>query len=103
MAGPMANEDPDYLDWIRRQPCAACGRAAPSEPHHPRHNVAMGRRAHDHRAVPLCGLTCHVPGIHALAGRFAGWTNTRVAAWCDDVAARLFPRYVAIQESTFPM
>jgi hypothetical protein len=42
----------------------------------------MGMRAHDHESMPLC-LPCHVPGLHALAGNFKGWTRGRLREWQD--------------------
>ena len=52
--------DPDYLRFIRRLPCVACGKtwwieAAHTGPH------GLGQKASDYRAIPLCGgaLGCH--------------------------------------------
>lgn len=90
----MANEDPDYLEWIRRQPCCVpgCGKAA--EAHHPRHAVGLAQRAHDHRAIPLCPEH-HGAGIHRLtSGFFKGWSREQVRAFCDREGARFRERYL---------
>lgn len=55
-AFPSRARDGKYLAWIRTRPCLVCGRV-PSEAHHetePGHG-AMGLKASDFRAVPLCG------------------------------------------------
>jgi len=62
---PVRLEDPDYLRFIRRQPCVLCG-AAP-EAHHvvPRGGGKTGARVSDYRCVPLCGRhhrACHAQG-----------------------------------------
>ncbi len=76
--GPMgqkaekAKTDPAYLYAVRELPCAACGKPAPSESHHPRdlppfdeqglykRLPSAGRKSHDHDAIPLCGPDgCH--------------------------------------------
>lgn len=46
---PVRVEDPDYLRFIRRQPCLVCPAAA--EAHHTIHRAAGGS---DYRTVPLC-------------------------------------------------
>lgn len=102
----MANEDRNYLTWLRMRRCCAPGPPhAGGEPHHPRHDehgaVGMGLRAHDHRAISLC-RACHL-AIELHTGPFAGWTKERVREWVDDQAARLLRLYVALGESDFPM
>jgi hypothetical protein len=82
----VANEDRDYLRWIAAHPCAMCG-AASGPPHHPRHDVGLGLRAHDHRAVPLCH-SCHEE-LHRLNGHFAGWSRDKLRSWLDAVAASM--------------
>lgn len=89
----MAGEDPEYSEWIRRQPCCApgCSSPPPSEQHH-KTGAGMGLRAHDWDSMPLCS-GCHVPGLHALAGAFKGWTREQLAAWQADQADLHFTRY----------
>jgi hypothetical protein len=61
-------------------------------PHHPRHNVGMAMRAHDHRAVPLCP-TCH-DSIHRLTcGPFKGWVRDQVRAFLDALGDSLRAEY----------
>jgi hypothetical protein len=54
-----AGADESYLQFVRVQPCCACGRSAPSEAHHwgPGHK-GVGTKVSDYRTVPLC-LRCH--------------------------------------------
>lgn len=48
-----------YLDFVRRQPCAACQREPPSDPHHFfEREGGMGMKCSDWHVVPLCGK-CH--------------------------------------------
>lgn len=89
--------DPQYLGWLRRQPCCApnarCTRR--SEAHH--HNLlgsGMGKKAPDRMAMPLCHLH-HVFGLHALAGPFKGWDRARLKAWQDEQCALWRARYEA--------
>lgn len=48
-------ENPQYLAFIRRQPCLVCKR--PAEPHHLRglrYGTGTGVKAPDEWAIPLC-------------------------------------------------
>ena len=55
-------KDPDYLAFIRRQPCCVCGRPGPSHAAHVRagypeagwRSTGMGEKPDDRRALPLC-------------------------------------------------
>lgn len=47
-----------YLDYVRSQDCCACGRSAPSHPHHWGPDKGMGRKCSDMYTVPLC-WQCH--------------------------------------------
>lgn len=54
--------DPEYLDWIRLQPCVGCGRQ-PAEPHHLKGDPSVfpngvGLKSPDHLAMPVC-RECH--------------------------------------------
>jgi hypothetical protein len=51
---------PEYLAYIRRQPCAACHLPANfTDPHHePLGETYMGGKPHDTHAIPLC-RSCH--------------------------------------------
>lgn len=81
----MAGEDPEHVKRVRAMPCAACG-ATPAGCAHHKMGAGMGRRAHDHMAIPLCH-GCHM-NLHALRGRFKGWDRERRRAW-EDGAVRL--------------
>jgi hypothetical protein len=45
--------DPEYLRFVRRQPCCVCGRSWGIEASHtgPR---GLGQKASDHSCIPLC-------------------------------------------------
>jgi len=60
----------------------------------------MGRRSHDHRAVPLC-RRCH-EDIEQHRGAFAGMSKEQVAEWLDAKGAELRRRYLALESSDFP-
>lgn len=80
--------DAVYLDWIRRQPCAApgCTRKPPSEAHH--HSLlgaGMARKAPDRFAMPLCRFCHH--DLHALRGPFKGWCREQLKRWQDEQCA----------------
>lgn len=51
---------PKYLSWLRRQPCAICGRHGPSQACHVRKGTdgGMGIKPSDNYAFPMC-LWCH--------------------------------------------
>ena len=65
-------KDPAYLNFIRRQPCCVCGRAAPSQAAHIRAGypeagwrpTGMAEKPDDYRTLPLCP-DCHVDGPKA--------------------------------------
>jgi hypothetical protein len=83
----MAGEDHFYIAWLGGKECSSrCGRRS-GPPHHPRHNVGLAMRAHDHRAVPLCP-ECH-ESIHRLTfGFFKGWNRQQVRYWLDALAVK---------------
>lgn len=51
LAKPVTPRDPDYLDFIRRQPCLVCRKIA--EPHHFGPH-GLGIKGSDYKTVPLC-------------------------------------------------
>ena len=64
--------EPSYLNFIRRQPCCVCGKAAPSQAAHIRSGypeagwrpTGMAEKPSDHRTLPLCSW-CHLDGPEA--------------------------------------
>lgn len=48
---PVRLRDPQYLAWIRRQPCLVCRGIA--QPHHTTAG-GWGTKGSDYRCVPLC-------------------------------------------------
>lgn len=86
----MANEDPVYLEWLRQQPCCACGGWGPCVPHH-RTGGGVGRKNHDHSAMPL-HAHCHRQ-FHDANGHFKGWDRLRRSEWQDTMIAEHRVRY----------
>ena len=94
----MAGEDSAYLRWLAYRRCIAPGcnqRSGP--PHHPRHGVAMSRRAHDHRAVPLCPC-CH-EDAQQYRGVWSAMGKIGMRAYFDDAATELRNLYLKIEEN----
>lgn len=60
----------------------------------------MGKRAHDHRAIPLCRQ--HHQDIELRHGPFAGWTREQVRRFEDEQADLARATYLALEASTFP-
>lgn len=95
----MAGEQPEYLAWVRKQPCCApgCGSRLQVVAHHATNGLLVppgepmppkmaGKRrgqrqkAHDYFAMPLC-LKHHVPGVHKRGGPFKEMSKKRLDAW----------------------
>jgi hypothetical protein len=72
IAAPRRYRNRDHLRFVARQPCLICGRK-PSDPHHLRHMqpVALGRKASDEFAVPLCRT--HHRAAHRAGDERAWW------------------------------
>ena len=86
----MANEDPEYLDWIRSYHCCSCWNEGPCEPHHePGAGAAL--RSHDHNASSLCSQ-CH-RDLHNLSGRFRTWNKPMFRVWHKIMVATLRAKY----------
>jgi hypothetical protein len=62
-------------------------------PHHPRHDVGMSQKAHDHRAVPLC-MEHHED---AQRYRLAGMDKYKMRVFFDDQGEQLRTRYLQQQ------
>ena len=75
------------LAFVRRLPCVACGKAAPSEAAHARTGTdgGLGMKPGDRYAVPLC-IACHAKQ-HRI-GELTFWSALRIDAL--DVALRLW-------------
>ncbi len=79
----VANEDPEYLNFVRERPCSAPG--APTgcsgriEAHHNTATRGMGQRAHDRSAFALC--TGHHRAFHDGSGPFKGWNKHERREW----------------------
>ena len=87
----MASEDKPYLRWLGSGRCCAPGCMVMSgPPHHPRHDVGMGQRAHDRRAVPLC-MEHHED---AQRYRLAGMDKYKMREFFDDIAEKMRTQYI---------
>lgn len=82
----MAEDNPTYLAWLRRQPCAKCNHPEPSHAHHHTGRRGKSQRASDNDAMPLC-WRCHRL-FHDAAGPFQEWTKEQRISWQDDLVAR---------------
>jgi hypothetical protein len=69
---PRRYRNLEHLRYVMRQPCLVCGRK-PSDPHHLRYMQprALGRKASDEFAVPLCRL--HHRAAHRAGDEQAWW------------------------------
>jgi hypothetical protein len=56
---------PDYLAWIRRQPCAVCGGHGSEAAHQTLGLAGTALKAPDTHALPLCA-PCHRSGAHQI-------------------------------------
>ncbi|MDX8400815.1 MAG: DUF968 domain-containing protein [Gallionellaceae bacterium] len=85
-AKPIRSEP--YLKYIRTLPCCHCGTSPAGVAHHfIGHNSAMGSKAGDHMAMPLCAKD-HAD-FHAVWVREDKDLTVRVQAkWLDDTQSR---------------
>src|SRR5262249_8458580 len=72
VAVPRRYRNREHLRYVAKQPCLICGRK-PSDPHHLRYLQprALGRRASDEFAVPLCRV--HHRAVHRARDERAWW------------------------------
>jgi hypothetical protein len=75
VAAPRRYRNRQHLRYVAQQPCLLCGRK-PSDAHHLRHVQprALGRRASDEFAVPLCRV--HHRAVHRAGDERAWWLAT---------------------------
>lgn len=66
----------EYLDWVKKFPCARCGKPGPSDPHHLRGGGAA-LKCHDYETIPLCRI-CHNYLEHAGKQTFAREMEGRI-------------------------
>jgi hypothetical protein len=71
---PVRERDRDHLRFVAAQPCLVCGRT-PSDAHHIKfaEHRAMGRKASDRFAVPICRL--HHRELHRRGNERLWWQN----------------------------
>jgi ERF superfamily len=94
VAAPRRYRNREHLRYVAKQPCLICGRR-PSDPHHLRYLQprALGRRASDEFAVPLCRV--HHRAVHRARDERAWW---RVAGIDPDQVARKLWKDTRIEE-----
>jgi ERF superfamily len=87
VAAPRRYRNREHLRYVAKQPCLICGRR-PSDPHHLRYLQprALGRRASDEFAVPLCRV--HHRAVHRARDEQAWWRTVGVDP--DQVARKLW-------------
>jgi hypothetical protein len=100
---PNLNEDPDYLAWLRLQPCRApglpthWGSGHRCDPHHARHDEhgnSLGANIKDDRRA--CSLDRqHHRDVEQRTGPFKGWTRARAQAWENQQIAAQRGQYEA--------
>lgn len=97
----MAGEDPQYVQWIREQPCCACESPFGVQAHHhtggttapvfPKDGEPLAsnerprgksERAHDTWCIPLC-IKCHA-NLHGFHGLFSPFDQKQRRAWQDE-------------------
>jgi hypothetical protein len=74
---PRRYRDKDHLRFVMKQPCVLCGRK-PSDAHHLRFTQprALGRRASDEFAVPLCRT--HHREVHRVGDESTWWKQAGI-------------------------
>jgi hypothetical protein len=94
VAAPRRYRNREHLRYVAKQPCLICGRR-PSDPHHLRYLQprALGRRASDEFAVPLCRV--HHRAVHRARDEQAWW---RAAGIDPDQVARKLWKHTRIDE-----
>jgi hypothetical protein len=94
ISAPRRYRNREHLLFVSRQPCLFCGRK-PSDPHHLRYTQprALGRKASDEFAVPLCRT--HHRAAHHAANEQAWWRAIGIdpievarKLWKDTLAAK---------------
>jgi hypothetical protein len=87
VAAPRRYRNREHLRYVAKQPCLICGRK-PSDPHHLRYLQprALGRRASDEFAVPLCRV--HHRAVHRARDERTWWRAAGVDP--DPVARKLW-------------
>jgi len=87
VAVPRRYRNREHLRNVAKQPCLICGRR-PSDPHHLRYLQprALGRRASDEFAVPLCRV--HHRAVHRARDERAWWRAAGIDP--DQVARKLW-------------
>jgi hypothetical protein len=98
IATPRRYRNRQHLRYIMQQPCLVCGRK-PADPHHLRYVQprALGRKASDEFAVPLCRM--HHRAAHRAGDERAWWQ----AAGIDPVkVARKLWKHTRVEDGHMP-
>ena len=77
IGAPRRYRNREHLRYVAKQPCLVCGRK-PSDPHHLRFAQprALGRKASDEFAVPLCRI--HHRLVHRVGNEGAWWQEVGI-------------------------
>ena len=77
IGAPRRYRNREHLRYVAQQPCLVCGRK-PSDPHHLRFAQprALGRKASDEFAVPLCRI--HHRLVHRVGNEGAWWQEVGI-------------------------
>src|SRR4029077_2231271 len=89
ISAPRRYRNKEHLRFVAQQSCLLCGRK-PSDPHHLRflQPRALGRKASDEFAVPLCRI--HHRLVHRVANEAAWWKEAGIDA--IEAARKLWSR-----------
>lgn len=85
--------DPEYLQWVRTQPCVICGWSRGLNAVHHCGDDIRSKKANDHMVVPLCDRSynkecpnCHHEKVHK---KMSKWVFE-----LRDIARQLYDDYV---------
>lgn len=95
---PPEYVDPEFIAWLKRQPCRVTGKAGPNEAHHLRHSAAgaaLGKNMKDDTRAITLSFDVHVPQLHGNAGFFKDWGKYRIRAWENAQLAIQRAQYLA--------
>jgi len=83
-------ENPDYLQYIREQPCCFCDAPPPSDPHHWAGRGPRDEKRNDYETIPVC-RTCHERwGTWGPRTMFEYFSRKPIVSMMSTVAALLY-------------
>lgn len=93
----MAQEDREYLNYIRGLRCACEGHGeciGPVQAHHATGKKGIGTKNHDHRTIPLC--SGHHTERHSLSGYFRDFHKADIREWEERLAGECRRQYLGL-------